>query len=571
MSGRIRCAIYTRKSSEEGLEQSFNSLDAQREACEAFILSQRHEGWQALAAKYDDGGFSGGSMERPALKRLMVDIESGKVNTVVVYKVDRLTRSLADFAKIIELFDSKHVSFVSVTQQFNTTTSMGRLTLNVLLSFAQFEREVTGERIRDKIAASKQKGMWMGGPVPLGYDLRERKLYINVDEAERIREIYCQYLRLGCVSALKEHLDQGPIRSKTRVTDSKWTGGGQFSRGALYKILRNHIYVGEIFHKGKAYPGEHKAIIDSEHWEKVQAMLAENRQGNRRKARATKVSLLTGLVFDQNGNRFTPTHANKSGKRYRYYTSQAVIRNAESRAEITRIPAHDLEVAVTDRVLEFLQSPEEILGALEASGIKVRSIDPLLEQARRKALDWQTSSLKDQETFVKTMIHRVVIRSKSVETHLNVSTLLQALQENPTNAHQLNRGMSDSQAPQIFTLSSPFQLSRYGNELRLIFGNDQAEPTRSNTAIIRAIARARLWYDEIASGEVTGVPDLGRRHGVTPRYVKNIFRCASVGPATVEAILNNEVRPELTLQDLLNELPIEWERQSRLLRGGVGR
>jgi site-specific DNA recombinase len=308
MSGHIRCAIYTRKSSEEGLEQSFNSLDAQREACESFILSQRHEGWKASTTKYDDGGFSGGTMDRPGLKRLMDDIAAGKLNTVVVYKVDRLTRSLADFAKIIEVFDSKQVSFVSVTQQFNTTTSMGRLTLNVLLSFAQFEREVTGERIRDKIAASKQKGMWMGGCVPLGYDLRDRKLYINAEEAQRVREIFKQYLRLGCVSALKDRLDQEPIRSKIRLEKGTQTGGERFFRGALYRILRNHIYIGEIFHKGNAYRGEHEAIIEREQWTKVQQMLDENRQGNRRKARATKTSLLTGILFDQDGNRLrSPT------------------------------------------------------------------------------------------------------------------------------------------------------------------------------------------------------------------------------------------------------------------------
>ena len=272
MTVRIRCAIYTRKSSEEGLEQSFNSLDAQREACEAFIKSQQHEGWQAIPAHYDDGGYSGGNMERPALKRLMADIRARhKINTVVVYKVDRLTRSLADFAKIIEKLDAKQVSFVSVTQQFNTTTSMGRLTLNVLLSFAQFEREVTGERIRDKIAASKKKGMWMGGFVPLGYDLRERRIYINPTEADTVRTIFSNYLRLGCVMALKEYLDRSGIQSKARArrTGTK-TGGSSFSRGALYKILRNHIYVGEIAHKGAVYRGQHEAIIDREQWTQVQ-------------------------------------------------------------------------------------------------------------------------------------------------------------------------------------------------------------------------------------------------------------------------------------------------------------
>ena len=256
----LRCAIYTRKSSEEGLDQDFNSLHAQREACEAYIASQKHEGWRLVKTHYDDGGFSGGNMERPALKQLLKEIESGSVNIVIVYKVDRLTRSLTDFSKIIELFDKHGVSFVSVTQQFNTTSSMGRLTLNVLLSFAQFEREVTGERIRDKIAASKQKGMWMGGFVPLGYDIKDRKLLINAKEAKTVQYIYCRYLELGCVRLLKEDLDRNGIYSKVRGQK----GGCSFSRGTLYRILSNAIYIGQINHKGTCHPGQHKAIIDQD-------------------------------------------------------------------------------------------------------------------------------------------------------------------------------------------------------------------------------------------------------------------------------------------------------------------
>jgi site-specific DNA recombinase len=269
---RVRCAIYTRKSSEEGLEQSFNSLHAQREACEAYVLSQRHEGWQAIATKYDDGGYSGGNMERPALKRLLEDIAARRINTVVVYKVDRLTRSLADFAKIVETFDKQGISFVSVTQQFNTTTSMGRLTLNVLLSFAQFEREVTGERIRDKIAASKRKGMWMGGVVPLGYELRDRNLVVHRSDADAVKQIFELYLKLGCVSRLKEHLEQQGIHSKKRISRTgRASGGAVYSRGALYGMLQNRIYLGEITHKGSSYPGQHAAITDQALWDQIQA------------------------------------------------------------------------------------------------------------------------------------------------------------------------------------------------------------------------------------------------------------------------------------------------------------
>jgi DNA invertase Pin-like site-specific DNA recombinase len=303
--GQIRCAIYTRKSSEEGLEQDFNSLDAQRESCEAFIRSQKHEGWVCLSEMYDDGGISGATMERPALKRLLADIEAERIDTVVVYKVDRLTRSLGDFAKIVEVFDRQAVSFVSVTQQFNTTTSMGRLTLNMLLSFAQFEREVTGERIRDKIAASKKKGMWMGGLPPLGYDVKDRKLVVNVREAETVRHIYRRYAALGSVLALKEELDGAGVVSKARVDKyGRRTGGGPLARGALYLMLQNRIYRGEIVHKENSYPGEHEAIIDQALWDEVQHQLAANRFDRATGAGATRVSLLAGLIYDDTGADF---------------------------------------------------------------------------------------------------------------------------------------------------------------------------------------------------------------------------------------------------------------------------
>jgi len=302
-----RCAIYTRKSSEEGLEQEFNSLHAQREACEAFIKSQAGEGWRLIKTDYDDGGLSGATMERPALQRLMADLNQGLINVVVVYKVDRLTRSLTDFAKMVEVFDAHAVSFVAVTQQFNTTSSMGRLTLNVLLSFAQFEREVTGERIRDKIAASKQKGMWMGGLVPLGYDVHDRRLSVNQSEAETVREIFRRYLELGGVRLLMEELNRRGIRSKVRVAkNGKTSGGNSFFRGALYVLLSNPIYIGEIRHKGVRHPGLHEPIVDRELWEKTQLLLRSQaaRGGSRTKAVA---SPLMGRLFDESGQSLTPS------------------------------------------------------------------------------------------------------------------------------------------------------------------------------------------------------------------------------------------------------------------------
>src|SRR6201993_801129 len=306
---RVRCAIYTRKSSEEGLEQEFNSLQAQREACEAFINSQRHEGWVCLPQGYDDGGLSGATLGRPALRQLLADITAGRVNIVVVYKIDRLPRSLADFAKIVEILDARGASFVSITQQFNTTTSMGRLTLNVLLSFAQFEREVIGERIRDKIAASKQKGMWMGGVPPLGYRVQDRKLVIVECEAEIVRSIFRRYAELGSVRLLKDELEALSIQSKLRTSASgRVIGGKTFSRGALYLILRNRIYRGEIVHNTQSYPSEHETIIDQPLWDAVQAQLASNAQRNDG-GKTYPPSLLVGMLFDGDGNRMTPSHA----------------------------------------------------------------------------------------------------------------------------------------------------------------------------------------------------------------------------------------------------------------------
>jgi len=333
------------KSSEEGLEQSFNSLDAQREACEAFILSQREEGWKALPARYDDGGYSGGTMERPALQRLLADVEAGKVNVIVVYKVDRLTRSLADFAKIVEALDRHGVSFVSVTQQFNTTSSMGRLTLNVLLSFAQFEREVTGERIRDKIAASKRKGIWMGGPVPLGYDLEARKLVPNTKEAALVCKIFSLYLELGCVSRLAIRLARENIRSKAWITKAGIRlGGNAFARGALYNLLRNRLYIGEIRHRDQWYTGEHRGIVPRELWDKVQAQMSSNRKKRHGHIRERSSSLLTGLLADASGNRFTPSFTFKKRRRYCYYVSQLAIKNPATKLHgPIRLPAREIE------------------------------------------------------------------------------------------------------------------------------------------------------------------------------------------------------------------------------------
>jgi len=350
--GSVRCAIYTRKSSEEGLEQEFNSLQAQREACEAFITSQRQEGWVCLPKTYDDGGFSGATMDRPALQRLLADITAGRVDIVVVYKIDRLTRSLTDFAKIVEILEARGASFVSVTQQFNTTTSMGRLTLNILLSFAQFEREVIGERIRDKIAASKRKGMWMGGVPPLGYRVQDRKLVIVDGEAEIVRAIFRRYAELGSVRLLKDRFDARGIKSKSWTSASgRLVGGKTFSRGALYLMLQNRLYHGEIVHKGQSHPGEHTPIIDPPLWDAVQAQLAANTADRNSGTRTRQPSLLAGTLFYGDGNRMTPTHAVKNGVRYRYYVSRPLITNDQTEPSAgRRIPAGEIEQLVTSQL-----------------------------------------------------------------------------------------------------------------------------------------------------------------------------------------------------------------------------
>src|SRR6202521_4934806 len=383
-NGTVRCAIYTRKSSEEGLEQEFNSLQAQREACEAFITSQRHEGWVCLRAAYDDGGFPGATIDRPALQQLLADLTAGRVDTVVVYKIDRLTRSLADFAKIVEILDTRGASFVSVTQQFNTTTSMGRLTLNVLLSFAQFEREVIGERVRDKIAASKKKGMWMGGVTPLGYATEDRKLVIVPGEAETVRLIFRRYRELGSVRLLQQDLDKQGIRSKQRIYGNGSRAGGQpFSRGALYALLSNPIYIGEIAHKGARYPGQHEAILDRETWDSVQDQLRAGAPEQRSRVTGPR-SPLIGKMFDEAGHRLTPSHATKAGRRYRYYVSRPLVtETAKQHPGAWRIPATQLEHLIATEAAAMLAEPGAIAAVLENAGLEPEKVPAALAMAGR--------------------------------------------------------------------------------------------------------------------------------------------------------------------------------------------
>jgi site-specific DNA recombinase len=516
----IRCAVYTRKSSEEGLEQSFNSLHAQREACEAYVLSQRHEGWQLLATHYDDGGFSGGNMERPGLKKLLDDIASKKIDTVVVYKVDRLTRALSDFARIVETFDKQGVSFVSVTQQFNTTTSMGRLTLNVLLSFAQFEREVTGERIRDKVAASKKKGMWMGGPVPFGYDLGDRALIVNESEAEQVREIFDQYLRLGSVFDLYEHLKATSIRSKARVGPTGRIGGGAvLSRGTLYHLLSNPLYIGKIAHKGVLHTGVHTAIISDEVWQKTADLLKRNRVRRTKLKNQSSDRLLLGILFDQGGNRFTPTHASKKGRRYSYYISQALTEGKKTKC-IQRIPATEIEQTVVSRVRSLLASQVEL--TRHFPDLSIREMRLLLTSALHRGELLADLGAADAKNIFKAIVKRVVISESEAQIEIDRGGLGQEL-----------LGRQSPQQSQIdaevILLICPFTIKRRGQQVRMVISAGDENPSRPTPSLMRVVARSRDWAELIVSGKARTLDDLTKASGLTRAYVKNAFP-ASLSP-----------------------------------------
>jgi DNA invertase Pin-like site-specific DNA recombinase len=412
---KLRCAVYTRKSTEEGLEMEFNSLDAQREACEAYIASQRAEGWLLVPDRYDDGGFSGGTLERPALKRLTADIEARLVDVIVVYKIDRLSRSLMDFARLVEVFDRNAATFVSVTQSFNTTTSMGRLTLNILLSFAQFEREVTGERIRDKFAASRKKGMWMGGWAPLGYDIRDRKLIVNAPEAAHIRFIFERFARQGSVTKLIPILAAEGITAKS---------GKPVDKGYLYRIISNSVYVGEARHKGTSYPGEQEALIDRALWRRVQDILKEHPRKRAANSRARTPALLKGLIFGPNGTAMTPTHTRRNGKLYRYYLDMDVLKRGAAPGPVSRIAAGDVERAVIDQLRAILRAPEIIIRTWRAA----RRIDTITEAEVRDALEqldplWDELFPAEQARIVQLLVERVDVQEDGIEIRFRVDGL----------------------------------------------------------------------------------------------------------------------------------------------------
>lgn len=552
----LRCAIYTRKSSEEGLEQSFNSLHAQRDACEAFIASQKHEGWVPLPTAYDDGGLSGGSMVRPALQQLLNDIRSRLIDVVIVYKVDRLTRSLADFAKLTELFDQNDVSFVSVTQQFNTSTSMGRLTLNVLLSFAQFEREVAGERIRDKIALSKRRGMWMGGLPPLGYDGIDRQLVINRDEAETVRLIYRRYVELGSVAALTRSLDDdGVVSKRRRFKDGQMVGGVPLSRGAIYQILRNRLYRGEIEHRGEIHVGNHQPIIDQDLWRSVQDRLT-GQSGRKRGKSGARMdpALLAGRAFDGSGSRLTPSYAVKAGRRYRYYVSAPLVRGTAQKG--LRIPAPDLECLVIDTIATHLRDPQWVTGQF-ASELDIAGVERVIDAAARLG---QSIGHASNATDLQ-LIDRVVVDESEVSIRLCVTALAEALSDAADGATLALR----SENP--IDLVVPARALRRGKQVRLVIGMAEGVSRSPDSALLALISDAYRWFDELRHGRVGTIAQIAKRERIQASYVSRMIGFAFLAPDIVEMILVGSQPPSLTAERLkaARPLPKDWDEQRALL------
>ena len=549
-----RCAIYTRKSSEEGLDQNFNSLHAQRQACEAFVKSQVGEGWRLIRTAYDDGGFSGATIDRPGLKGLLSHIKEKRIDVVVVYKVDRLTRSLADFAKIVEIFDAHGVSFVAVTQQFNTTTSMGRLTLNVLLSFAQFEREVTGERIRDKIAASKQKGMWMGGTPPLGYDLRDRRLVVNKAGAETVRLIFKLYLELKTLRRVREELDRRSIVSKQWVSRQNVRHGGfSFGRGALYHLLANAIYVGAIRHRSVAYPGQHEAIIKRATWQRVQEMLSQKAAHPRGRTTRKSTGLLMGRLFDESGEPLYSCWAKKGQRRYRYLVSKRLVGGSSKPDDRGwRLPAERMERAVVAGIRRIVSDRGALASTLKACGFAAAELKQAIE-----AFDAQVKSLEQVETTenTDTLIERVELRRDGMQITLNLRGLLPA--------DRFPAGGADLRMTRLV----PLQMRRRGVETRLVLPGEALATPRTDPALLRALARGHQWFGELAAETATSTSEIATREGLSDSYVRHMVPLALLAPAIVESICAGRQGVCLSAERLkvLAGVPIEWDAQRRLL------
>jgi DNA invertase Pin-like site-specific DNA recombinase len=550
VSRKYRCAVYTRKSTEEGLDQEFNSLDAQRESCEAYIKSQRHEGWKLLPNMYDDGGISGGTMKRPALQRLLDEVRAGRVDIIVVYKVDRLTRALSDFAKMVELFDEHDASFVSVTQQFNTTTSMGRLTLNVLLSFAQFEREVTGERIRDKIAASMKRGMWMGGPVPLGYDNIDKKLVVNEAEAETVRTLFNLYLELGNVRLMKREADQCGLRTKSRIyKGGRVAGGGCFTRGHLYRLLSSPVYIGEVSHKGERYDGVHEGIIDRGIWDAVQAQLKRNVGDRRAGTNAKFPSPLSGLLWGEDGARMIPSHACKAGKRYRYYVT---ANDSDGFSQVGwRLPAKEIERVVVDGLNSFLNDHTRLADSLPIAGASPAALNKLFEGAAELAQRITDGTSSEKKSLLQGLVLRINVGVEQLSIVID--------------ADWLSGPVSEQYRP--ITIDIPLSFRRSAQGEKLIIAASDAPAPSPDPQLIKAIAKGHSWFSEIRGGGIASLRELAERQGMDRSDTGRILRLAFLAPDIVEAILQGRQPRDLTFKRLmrLGVLPVSWAEQRESL------
>jgi site-specific DNA recombinase len=560
----LACAIYTRKSSEEGLEQDFNSLHAQREACEAFVLSQKGLGWAPIATAYDDGGFSGGNVERPALKRLIADIEAGLVKVIVVYKVDRLTRSLADFAKLVELFDTMGVSFVSVTQQFNTTTSMGRLTLNVLLSFAQFEREVTGERIRDKIAASKRKGMWMGGVPPAGYCAVGRALVPEPIQADRIPEMYHLYLQLNCIRRLcHEVRDRGWLTPERTNKRAGFGGHKPFSRGHLHRILSNPLYAGLVHHQGEHHPGQHPALVSMDLWNEVQERLEKNRQGHKVQARAQSPSLLSGKLFDEAGRRLIPSHTTKGKKRYRYYVTPV-----DDPGEAIRLPAAELEREVIAAIVNWASNQQQVLHA--TGWADAPQAAHVLKQAQRLKLALQQHPQAGETSSGK--------GAAAVPGPIHLRSCVSRVEVAPTSMRiALDLGgcglVNDLAGPHQTIIDIPVERKRCGMAVRLVIGNEapvkrpQREP---DPGLVSLMVRGKAWLKLLTTGGQS-IEAIAENEQLSARYVSRVINVALLAPDIVQALERGDHPIALNATKLVTSVPfpMDWGAQRELL--GIGK
>ena len=552
---QIRCAIYTRKSSEEGLDQEFNSLDAQHEACAAYIASQRHEGWKLLPARYDDGGISGGTLERPALGRLMAEIEAGRIDMVVVYKIDRLTRSLADFARLVERLEAANCSFVSVTQAFNTSSSMGRLTLNVLLSFAQFEREVTAERIRDKIAASKKKGFWMGGVPPIGYDPHpdpnRRELVVREPEARVVRQVFDLYATHKCLALVTREAEDLGLRSKRHVfSTGRVQGGNSLSRGQIHKILTNPIYLGQIRHKEKTWPGLHPAIIEQALWDRVQTLLQEasaRRRGASAGQPSTDAAPLKGKFRDETGDLLTPTHTRKNGKQLRYYISNRLISGGTDPSG-WRLPADTLERA-TARALAG-----HLAGHAKRHAILVKADATASIPASRQIEDLVSRISANGAVPAARLITSGQIGNGRLKLQLDRHALANAA---ALPASDLN--------PALLCLDVPLTCRRRGVEMKIIAGDRAPAP---DPILIRSLRNAHRWTEALKSG--TPLRRLAGTAKYSERYIARIIPLAGLSPGIQTAIVTGSQPVDLTLEKLIRApLPLDWQEQERILGAGI--